>query len=315
MRAQPTVCLGLPLYNQTDFLETALDSLLAQSYSRFEVIIADDSTAELPGEIARRYASADARIRYLRNPTRKGMADNWKYCFSLAGHADYFAWVSDHDVWAPEWLATLVRTLEENPGRVLAYPTFMQINANGEPCGRKPARPFSTDGLGDARRALAVCRDARYFGKMVYGLYRVSALRKTGVFRRVLFPDVILLLELCLHGDFRQVDADLWHLRRLTDFSIARQKRTLFVHRPWYILLPWPVVNTAVLAWNTALRPGTGGLRRRCLGLMIALLYLGRWSGKLGEGSPIGSYRDWKKGRAPWMKQLIQHARALRAKP
>jgi glycosyltransferase involved in cell wall biosynthesis len=314
MCAHPTVCLGLPLYNQTDYLTAALDSLLVQTYRDFELIVVDDSTLEAPGAIARRYARADGRIRYVRNPARKGMVDNWKCCFAHAAHADYFAWVSDHDIWHPEWLATLVGTLETHPGLVLVYPSFAQINADGSLCARKRPRPFSTDGLGAARRALAVCLDARYFGKLVYGLYRTSALRSAGVFRRVLFPDVVLLLELSLHGDFRQVDAQLWSLRRLADFSIARQKRTLFVTRPWYIHLPWPLVNAAVLAWNTALRPGAGAVRKRCLGLMIAVLYLARWVGKLGEGGRIGSYREWKKGRAPWMKHLLRYTRTLRTK-
>ncbi len=315
MRGPSTVCLGLPLYNQTDFLQLALDSLLAQSYRNFELIIVDDSTTERPGEIAMRYARADQRVRYYRNRARKGMVENWKCCFMHAAHADYFAWVSDHDIWTPGWLTALVRTLDENPAVVLTYPKFMQINADGSLYARKRVRPFSTDGLGNTRRALAVCHDARHFGKMVYGLYRLSALRSTGVFRRVLFPDVILLLELCLHGDFRQVEAELWYLRRLADFSIARQKRSLFVARPWYILLPWPLVNAAVLAWNTALRPAAGGVRIRCLGLMIAVLYLARWAGKYGQGSRIGSYREWRRGKAPWMRQLARHARELSTKP
>jgi hypothetical protein len=139
---------------------------------------------------------------------------------------------------------------------------------------------------------------------MVYGLFRASALRQTGVYRRVLFPDVVLLFELSLHGDFRQVQEELWFLRQVAEFSIARQKKSLFVHRPWYLYLPWPLVNAAVVAWNVAVISGTGKLRHPYLGFKMGLLYLYRFTSKLGEGSWIGSYSDWTRLRKPWMKKL-----------
>ena len=89
---------------------------------------------------------------------------------------------------------------------------------------------------------------------MVYGLFRSDALCRAGVFRRVLFPDVVLLHELALYGGFKQVDEKLWFIRRVAKFSIERQKHTLFVNKPWYIYLPWPLVKCRpVLAWHTAI--------------------------------------------------------------
>jgi glycosyltransferase involved in cell wall biosynthesis len=111
---QPKICLGMPLYNQTNFLIEALQSLLGQEYRDFRLIIADDSTESKPGQIAKEFASKDNRICYIKNDSRKGMIDNWKACFNYAGDVDYFAWVSDHDVWHPEWLKSLISIMEEN---------------------------------------------------------------------------------------------------------------------------------------------------------------------------------------------------------
>jgi glycosyltransferase involved in cell wall biosynthesis len=305
-KVKPKICLAMPLYNQTKFLEEALQSLLAQTYSDFRLIIIDDSTELSPGNIVKRFAARDSRIHYIKNESRKGLVGNWRACFKHAGNADYFAWVGDHDVWHPEWLEKLVYTLNENLNVVLAYPIFVRITSEGSIID-KPSRHFSTDNMSDFRRIKAVCRDARAFGKMVYGLFRADALRRAGIFRHLMFPDVVLLHELCLQGNFKQVEEKLWFIRRVAKFSIDRQKNSLFIRKAWYIYLPWPLVNAVALAWNTAIASDARNLRQRCLGICVAFMYFFRHIGKLGTGSWIGSYDEWTRGKKPWMKKLKQH--------
>jgi glycosyltransferase involved in cell wall biosynthesis len=302
---KPKICLAMPLYNQTKFLEKALQSLLAQTYSDFRLLVVDDSTEPSPGYIVKRYAAKDSRIQYIKNESRKGMVGNWRACFKHAGDVDYFAWVGDHDVWHPEWLEKMVDTLSKNQNAVLVYPVFVRITSEGSVID-KPSRYFSADNMSERRRIRAVCRDARAFGKMVYGLFRTDALQRAGVFRRVMFPDVILMHELSLQGDFKQVKEKLWFIRRVAKFSIERQKNALFIRKPWYICLPWPLVNAAALAWNTAIVSDGRSLKQRCLGLYVALAYFFRYIGKFGTGSWIGSYDEWVRGKKPWIKKWKQ---------
>jgi glycosyltransferase involved in cell wall biosynthesis len=266
----------MPLYNQTNFLAEALSSLLGQTYRDFKLIVVDDSNHAESGQIAQEFASKDNRISYIKNGSHKGLIANWNNCFRCAGDVDYFAWVSDHDVWHPEWLESLISILDANPNVILTYPKVAYITTDGQRYNKKLSQHFSTEDLTAAQRVRAVSKDARYFGKMVYG---------------------------------QQVDKELWHMRRIDDFSIARQKRMLFVKRPWYIFLPWPIVNAFVLAWNTALRPDAGNRQHRILGLKLSWMYLQRWLGRLGEGSWLGSYHEWRKGKKPWMKKLMQRIR------
>ena len=150
---------------------------------------------------------------------------------------------------------------------------------------------------------------------MVYGLFRSCPLRSVGVFRQVLFPDVILLFELCLQGDFMQVDEELRFHRHTAKFSIARQKRSLFVKNPWYIFLPWPFVNAFILLWHTAILSSCGEMRHRLQGFKISLIYLHRYLGMLGQGSWIGSYYEWTRRKKPWMKKLGKRLKELRQDP
>lgn len=303
---KPIVCLGMPLYNQTRYLPEALISLLAQTYSNFKLIIADDSTEPEPGQIVQSFAAKDHRITYYKNENRIGLVENWKNCFRLAGNVDYFAWVGDHDVWHPNWLETLVPILNTQENILLVYPKTVNIDDNGHILNKKSKSDFSSPGLSEAGRVQAICQHARGFGNMVYGLFRAEALYRAGVFRRVIWPDVILLLELSLQGDIYQVDNELWYRRKTASFRIARQKKSLFAKKPWYIFLPWPIVNACVLVWNTAIRADNKTWDRRKLGLKLAIMYLQRWSRKFGQDSWIGSYQQWRSGKMPWIKNWFR---------
>jgi glycosyltransferase involved in cell wall biosynthesis len=294
----------MPLYNKTDMLREALDALKAQTFWDYRLVVLDDSTDPEPGRIVAEYASEDARIMYRKNPVRKGMVGNWRACVDAADEAQYFAWVSDHDLVDARWLETLVGVLDAQQAAVLAYPITEHLQNDGKPREKKLVHMFSTRGLSDSERATAVCLQARGFGKMVYGLFRTEALRRAGVFRRLFHPDVMLLLELSQQGEFHQVEEKLWKRRRTAKFSVSRQRQTLFAQKPWYAYLPWPVVNFCALLWNLCLRPGVGDKGRRWQGLRIAFMYLSRWSAKFGEGSFIGSYHEWRHGKKPWMKRL-----------
>ena len=303
---KPIVCLGMPLYNQTKYLPEALNSLLAQTYSNFKLIISDDSTESGPGQIVKSFAVKDQRIIYYKNENRKGLVDNWRNCLHLAGKVDYFAWVGDHDVWHPNWLESLVQILNTQENILLVYPKTVNIDANGHILNKKLKSDFSSLGLSEAERVQAICQHAKGFGNMVYGLFRTEALRRAGVFRRVIWPDVILLLELSLQGDIYQVDSDLWYRRKTARFRIARQKNSLFAKKPWYTFLPWPIVNACALFWNTTIRCDNKTWQKRKLGLKLTIVYLQRWSRKFGQDSWIGSYEQWRTGKLPLIKRLKQ---------
>src|SRR5690606_1400221 len=62
----PRVTVAMPVYNGADYIERALDSLLAQDFEDFELIISDNGSTDGTDEIARRYAERDPRISYHR---------------------------------------------------------------------------------------------------------------------------------------------------------------------------------------------------------------------------------------------------------
>ena len=243
----PLVGIGVTLHNRAVYLCEALDSLLAQSYPHFRLVLVDDGSTDATETMAKAYERRDPRVRYVRFDERRGMIAAWRAAFELAtaDGVDYFAWASDHDRWDPWWLETLVGELERHPEAVLAYPLTERMDASGMPLP-KVARRFETAGIADlATRWRQFSRsDAVAAGDMVYGLMRPDAARRAGIFRDVLCPDRLLLAELTIQGQIRQVPEVLWFRRQFSTGSVARQRSSLFgpgvtppprMTPPWYM--------------------------------------------------------------------------------
>jgi glycosyltransferase involved in cell wall biosynthesis len=255
-------------YNGERHVRQAIESILAQSWGEFRLIVVDDASTDSTVSIATEYAARDSRVQVIRNPRRLGYIGNSVAAFTAAGPMDFFAWASDHDVHAPRWLESLAAGLLRHPDAVLAYPLSARISDTGEVLPVEPAR-FETCGMSRVAGALAVIRDGGGFGNMVYGLFRASALRAAGILRPVLLPDVMLVSEIARYGCIVQVPETLWQRRYLDLFSVERQRRNLFAKLPWYARLPFPFVNPVILAWHVVMKAGAGTLRERWLGLRM----------------------------------------------
>lgn len=268
------VALGMVCYNGERHIREAMESLLAQSWRDFTLTVVDDASTDHTAAIAAEYAARDPRVTVFRNPARQGYIGNSVAAFqrSPAGApdgAEYFAWVSDHDVHEPRWIETLVAAFHANPDAVLAYPLTVRISDTGERLPVPPTR-FATSGLTREAAALAAARDGVGFGNMVYGLFRASALRSSGILRRLLLPDAVLIIEMSRLGCIVQVPEELWLRRYASLFSLERQRRNLFARPPWWTALPPGLVNPAVLLWHLALKPTAGRSSARWLGFRMA---------------------------------------------
>ena len=245
----PAVVFGLPLYDAAEHLPEALESLLGQTEPDIAVVCVDDGSDPAVEAIVRRYA--DPRVHYERNPERLGMAANWRRAFARALElhpgAERFAWASDHDVWHPRWAAALGAALDARPDAAMAYARDAVLGERGV-LRRRRASIDTSEIAG--RRALLwrLAREMRA-GQMVYGLFRVPALREAGVFRDVLFPDRLLLTEVALRGHLVEVPEVLWYKRKTGDFGVERQRAALFAGAPpRSARAPWWLVHARCIA-------------------------------------------------------------------
>lgn len=219
---RPCVSIGVPVYNGESFLAKALDSILAQTFEDYEVIISDNASTDGTAEIARRFAAEDARIRYYRSPKNLGAAKNFNRVFELSS-GRYFRWLAADDVCAPDFLARFVDILENDPSAVLAYCKPLRIDE------QENLLPEYYDVLRSSgwriRPALRfrqvldqlTFHDSKYAPMYIFGLIRSNALRRTRPIGNYVYPDPTVLAELALIGTFCEVPEHLSFLRSHPD--------------------------------------------------------------------------------------------------
>jgi len=256
MSRSPRVVLGLPAFNRPDALRRTLESLVSQTYRDFALVVVDDGPTPGAAAIVAEYAPLHPGLTYEANATRQGMVGNWRRVFARGRErypdAEFFAWVSDHDVWHPHWLHELVALLDREPATVLAYPESLRMRHDDN---KMIGRGFETKGMRSRSARMRAAATSMLAGDMIYGLIRADALEAAGIFRAVVTPDRQLLLSLSLFGEFRQVHEPLWYREFMRPFSLARQREVFFPGgAPLYAYLPSHLQHFFVLLWDFGVR-------------------------------------------------------------
>jgi glycosyltransferase involved in cell wall biosynthesis len=207
---KPRVSVGLPVFNGERYLAEALDSILAQTYSDFELIISDNASTDRTPEICEAYAARDLRIQYHRSATNLGASPNFNRVFELSS-GEYFKWAAHDDVIAPDFLLQCVAALDQNPDVVLCYPRARLIDERGVRLGDYNPRPDTFSSKPQERFRNLIL--APHMALQVFGLIRASALRKTDLIGNYPASDEVLLAELALLGKFYELPERLFFSR------------------------------------------------------------------------------------------------------
>src|SRR5690606_25904165 len=106
------VSLFIPVYNTELFIAQTIESVLAQTFTDYELIIVDDCSTDSSYEICKSYADRDPRIKLYRNEQNLGMMPNWNKGISLAT-GKYFMKLDADDLIHKEFVERSFRILEE----------------------------------------------------------------------------------------------------------------------------------------------------------------------------------------------------------
>jgi glycosyltransferase involved in cell wall biosynthesis len=202
--------VGLPVYNGERFLSAALDSLLAQTFEDFELIISDNASTDATPDICRAYAAMDDRVRYVSNERNIGVYRNCNQVFRLS-RGEYFKLAAADDLCHPELLASCVEVLDHDRTVVAAYAQATFVDEDGQ---RLPIDDPGWHLMTDSRRdRLLFVISSGHWVNVFFGLTRSTDLAQTRLFPLYAGGDCGLLGELSLKGRFYEVPKRLFFRR------------------------------------------------------------------------------------------------------
>lgn len=125
------VSVILPVYNGDDYVAIAIESVLMQTYTNFELIIIDDGSTDRTPEIVDYYASADKRIKVIHQENRK-LPRTLSRGFREA-RGEYFTWTSADNIMHPKFLEKFVDEMKRHPRTGMLFGNIALIDEKGNP--------------------------------------------------------------------------------------------------------------------------------------------------------------------------------------
>jgi len=225
----PRVSICMPVYNGENYISRALDSITAQSFDDYELIVTDNASTDGTGEIVQARAAHDPRIRYVRNPENLGAAPNYNLGYELS-RGDYLKWFAHDDLISPDFLTLLVAELDADPETSLAFGQTICIDAADQEI---PGTGYHTPPIEFDAPA------ARFFHGMsqtgscypIFGLFRKSVLDRSMLHLSYYGSDKALLAEVLLLGKLRINEDAVYYNREHPQQSVRmtnRRQRSLW---------------------------------------------------------------------------------------
>ena len=196
------VSIIMPSYNTAKFISETIESVLAQTYPNWELIIVDDCSTDNTDEVVKPYLS-DPRISYIKNDKNSGAAVSRNRALRAA-KGKWIAFLDSDDLWMPEKLEKQVSFMKEN-GYRFSYTNYMEIDENSVPNGRSVTGPKKITRHGMYNYCWMGCLTVMYDAETV-GLIQIADIKKNN--------DYAMWLKACEKADCYLLDEVLAKYRK-----------------------------------------------------------------------------------------------------
>ena len=219
------VSIITPCYNAERFIAQAIESVLAQTYTDWEMLIVDDCSKDNSASIISKYEEKDCRIKYFKTDKPSGTPALPRNIAIENATGRYIAFLDSDDLWLPEKLEQQI-PLFENESVAVVFSNYEKIKENGDRSNRLIKAPVSVDYKqllkSDVIGNLTGVYDTTKVGK-VYNNICVHA------------EDYVLYLSILKRGYIAMNTETVEGLYRVTKGSVSSNKLRCFCWQ-WQIL-------------------------------------------------------------------------------
>jgi len=197
----PVLTMGMVVYNEEKYIREAIESLLAQTFLDFTLLISDNASTDKTQEICQEYAKKDSRIVYVRQEKNIGTLANWRYVISRT-KTPYFMLCGGHDTWHPQLAEKLLQEFE-NEKIVLCYSESGFLQTDGTVSDIAKDDYTTVDKENPVERYLYFLKNYNV-EHIFFGIWRTEALQRCDLNLVSPTADIIILEQAALEGRFKQ---------------------------------------------------------------------------------------------------------------
>jgi glycosyltransferase involved in cell wall biosynthesis len=202
--------IGVMVYNEAKYISEAIDSLLAQTYKDFVLIISDNASTDGTSEICKHYAEKDRRIIYIRHNKNMGAFFSFNFILDKI-NTPFFMFCAGHDRWHPQFIEKLFPIIMENKELIGVYPLTREIDINGS-LGVVYQDDYTTQGIRNVGQRYLLILKKIIKCNIIYGIWRTPIFKQTR-FKKLISNDVLFLLNASFLGEFKQYKEVLFFRR------------------------------------------------------------------------------------------------------
>ena len=219
----PELSIGMPVYNGELFIQRAIESILAQTFTDFELIISDNNSTDATQEICEKFIKQDNRIRYFQQEENIRTHRNFIFLLKQA-KGKYFAWTAVDDYLDNDYMEKNINVLASNKNIVSSVGKTVPFGAdsldiNSEVIQTTKYPKFIKDHVKNSRRQKLVdtapvsglyeekirslLKNTKSLSRF-YGVNRTEQLQKCIVDKPFICVEVAIFLNLLKFGDFHE---------------------------------------------------------------------------------------------------------------
>jgi glycosyltransferase involved in cell wall biosynthesis len=225
---KPLLSVGMPAYNSEQDIRDAIEAILNQTFTDFELIISDNASTDGTQSICEDYAQKDSRITYIRNDINLGASGNYNNVFKHS-KGKYFKWASSNDYCSPTFFEQCIHALESDSDVAVAFPRTRLYSGSLENYSDYKD-PVATSSANPMTRMLHVIDNIR-LNNVMNGIIRSDALSKTPLIIPFFASDSCLMCELALYGKIVEIPEYLFYRQMDEESSTSMQdEETMLEH-------------------------------------------------------------------------------------
>lgn len=214
---KPLVSVIMPMYNSARYVAESIESVIAQTYSNWELMVIDDGSIDDSIKIVKEYSRRDDRIKLLFNDNHVGNPSAPRNYGIEKAQGEFIAFLDSDDVWLPEKLEEQLQLFKDKDTKVV-FSYYKKIQADGT---RRKGVVKSPDRV-NYRQLLR--------GNVIGNLTGIYDTKRTGkhFFMHLGHEDYVYWLHILRDGGYAVNTQKVHAFYRLTDNSISRNKFKVF---------------------------------------------------------------------------------------